>query len=206
MTDQALIETNLSGATIRRRKKNETSLSDACCTPKWLADRLPLVDIDPASNPRSWIRSLWSYSLEKKLDGLRLPWRGSAFLNHPYSGPMPWMIKLNYELSIVRCTSAIVLAKLDCSTDWWKILTAPVLRDGIWHTPDQWQFDDRIEFEMPPELIEKRRREIQEKKAAGLKAPPEKTTNNFCSVIIHHRFDGALLKLEDVATLWTRGN
>ncbi len=225
-----LIDTDYPGATIRRRKRNETPLTDSMCTPKWLADKLPIVDIDPASNPRSHIRARWSYSLEKKLDGRKLPWRGAAFLNHPYSNPMPWMLKLNYELSIGRCTSAIVLAKLDCSTEWWQVLTAPIARgydvnenslgqasvvgrgpvkigtasiSQHWFTPDIWMFNDRIEFDEPPELIEERRKKVLEKRAAGKKAT-EKTSNNFCSVIVHHRFGGMRLDLDDVATPWGR--
>lgn len=193
------------GATIRRRKKDEAPLSDACCTPEWLARRLPIVDLDPASNPRSHIQSRWSYSLETKLDGLILPWRGSVFLNHPYSKPLPWMEKLHHELSIGRCTSAIVLAKLDSSVAWWKVLTRSVQRSQHWYAPDMWLIDKRIEFDQHPELIEKRRQEILAIKAAGKRAPPLETTNNFCSVIVHHRLDGEPLKIGDIAQLWKRG-
>ncbi len=194
-------------ATIRRRKKNEQPFSDSSCTPLWLAELMPFVDLDPASNPRSHIRSAWSYSLEKCLNGLKLPWRGSVFLNHPYSSPMPWMKKLYYELSIGRCTSAIVLAKLDSSPDWWPLLTAPILRASprikVFWTPDLWLFKDRIQFDESPELVAERLEKVRLARAAGKKMS-EKTSNNFCSAIVHHRFDGEPLKLEKYATLWRR--
>jgi hypothetical protein len=198
-----IIETEFSGATIRRRKKNETPLSDSMVTPKWLADRLPLVDLDPASNPRSHIKARWTYSLEKKLDGLKLPWRGSVFLNWPYSKPAPWALKLIHELVIGNCTGAIVLPKSDHSTDWWTVLTQPVRLGGHIYRPDLWLFDDRIQFEEPPELIEQRRLDVLAKRAAGKKAT-EKTSNNFCNAIVHHRLGGDRLQLDDVATLWVR--
>lgn len=209
-----VIETEFPGATIRRRKKNENKWSDANCTPKFLADMLYEshgdFDFDPCSNPRSHIRARWAWSLEKGYDGLKMPWEGSGFQNHPYSSPMEWMVKGNRELSIERCTELVVLTKMDCSTEWWGVLTAPILKqlDGRimkhWFTPDLWLFNDRIEFDEHPESIEDRKRKILEAKASGKKPPPEKTSNNFCSAIVHHRFDLPPLKLEKVATLWRR--
>lgn len=205
----------LPGATIRRRKKNERKYSDANCTPKWLADALfechgPF-DFDPCSNPRSHIVAHWSWSLEKGYDGLKMKWEGSGFKNHPYSDSMPWMLKANHELSIGRCTELVSLVKMDCSTEWWGVITAPIVRGwNIYktaqqgHTPDLWLFDDRIEFEEHPEAIELRKQEIAAAKAAGKKPPPEKTSNNFPSAIIHHRFDLPPLKLEKWATLWRK--
>jgi hypothetical protein len=216
-----VLETDFPGATIRRRKKNENKWSDANCTPKWLADMLyeshGEFDFDPCSNPRSHIRARWSWGLEKGINGLKMPWRGSGFQNHPYSSPMEWMLKGNTELSTGQCTELVVLTKMDCSTEWWGVLTSPIaigamhrgrpelgLINAEWFTPDLWLFNDRIEFDEHPESIEDRKRKIMEAKAAGKKPPPEKTSNNFCSAIVHHRFELPPLKLEKVATLWRR--
>lgn len=206
--------------TIARRSDEEKELSDATCTPSWLAELLyeargkrPF-DLDPCSNPRSHIRALWSYSLEKKLDGLRLPWRGEVFKNNPFSAPMDWQNKAHHELSIGRCTELVELCKMDPGTKWWKVITAPIARGAMhrgspdlglincqWYKPDLWLFDARIQYDEHPLLIEKRRCEVLEGKRKGAKSG--KSSNNFCSVLIHHRFDRApMTALEKYATLW----
>lgn len=212
-------------ATIGRRPKVDADLSDSTCTPRWLAELLyethgPF-DIDPCSNPRSWIVARQTYSLEKKLDGLRLPWPGSAFKNNPFSLSLPWQEKARYEMSIGRCTELVELCKLDPGTEWWEEITSPILI-GAMHRgrpdlgllnsqeyfPDLWLFHKRVQYDEHPELIERRAREYAEQKAAGIKKPkgrPDgKSSNNFCSAIIHWRFDLPPLKLEKYATLWRR--
>lgn len=192
-------------ATIGRRPKAEVKLSDAACTPEWLAAMLPVVDFDPCSNPRSHVRARWSWSLEKGFNGLKMPWRGSGFVNWPYSDPMPWAQKAIDELRIGRCTELIVLCKLDTSTDWWKVINGYVGEDsmsGSGSSPEIWTFDQRLQFDEHPALIEERK---AERIAAG-KAPGDgKSSNNFCSVIVHHRGDGSRLNLRSVATRWVRG-
>ena len=42
---------------------------------------LPLVDLDPCSNPRSTVRARMTMSLEAGQDGLAAPWVGSVFVN-----------------------------------------------------------------------------------------------------------------------------
>jgi hypothetical protein len=168
-------------------------VSDEYCTPPWLTEMLPSVDLDPASNPRSTVRARRTYSLEKKLDGLKLPWSGSVLLNWPYSDPMPWAAKLIQELLAGRCTEAIVLCKLDSSTAWWQMLTS-------FGAPEMWTFDRRISFVEPPELVAERLKKYAE---AG-KPGGEKSSNNFCSVIIHHRGSASELKLDTVASRWLR--
>jgi len=203
-------------ATIGRRNKADQELSDATCTPEWLARMLPIVDFDPCSNPRSHILSRWSWSLEKGYNGLKMPWRGSGFINWPFSSPRDWADKANYELSLGRCTSLIVLCKLDTSTSWWPIITAPIMLTRhrgerttlkTWHHPDLWLFDDRIEFDEHPELIARRVRDHHEAKARGEKPKTRasgKSSANFVSCIIHHRFDGEPLVLDSVAKCWSR--
>lgn len=154
------------------------SLTDSYCTPKWLADRLGVFFTDPCSNPRSHILAANAFSLEQGIDGLVQPWYGRVFLNHPYSKPLPWMRKLRAEFELENCTEAVVLAKLDCSTKWWRELTAPMAE---W--TDLWMFNDRLQFEPPPGV--------------------ETSSNNFCSVIVHHMNSATpALELSDIATLW----
>lgn len=203
--------------TIRRRSKDESSLSDSTCTPKWLADMLPDRDLDPCSNDRSHIRARWSFSLEKKLDGLKLPWMGTVYENWPYANPKPWAIKTMHELRIGNCTDAIVLCKLDGSTDWWDIITSwepEALPDEPLHQPpDLWIFNDRIQFDEDPALIaarvEKYKIDLANYEAGRGKKPvgraDGKSSNNFCSAIIHHRHPRTpSLNLSSVAKLWWR--
>jgi hypothetical protein len=231
-------------ATIRKRKKIDTALSDATCTPEWFCDLLPLVDLDPCSNPRSRVRSRWSFSLEKKLDGLKLPWRAyneqdetwrsaSVFENFPYSAPLPWCKKSIAEIDLGHVHELIVLCKLDTSTEWWDLITQPAMRapdsvlsgsasdEGLnldrialgeeptWLYPDIWLFDKRLQHDEHPEIIAQR---VAEQLADGKKRrkpPTGKSSNNFCSVVIHHRgaLNGAIvppLELAPVATRYQR--
>jgi hypothetical protein len=201
--------------TIAKRSQDERDLSDATCTPKWLADFLYKArgnrpfDLDPCSNERSHIIAHWSFSLEKKLDGLKLPWRGEVFKNNPFSAPMLWQEKAVYELTLGRCTELVELCKMDPSTEWWGVIAQPIVAGGadwshreIVYTPDLWLFRDRIQYDEHPLLIEKRRCEIAEGKRKGNKSG--KSSNNFCSALIHHRFDKPRLPLEEFADLWIR--
>lgn len=180
--------------------------SDSFCTPKPIADRLPLVDVDPCSNPRSHIRSRRTFSLEKKLDGLKLAWIGSAFINWPYSDPLPWAVKTTSELALGRCTEAIILCKLDTSTESWREISRLVI-DVL----DMWILDKRVQYDEPPELVAERIRIFKEEKGKVRSArakyePGEKSSNNFCSVILHHRRASALPleSLADIASRWGR--
>jgi hypothetical protein len=175
-------------------------LSDGYCSPRWLTALLPPVDLDPCSNPRSTVRSKRSFSLEKKLDGLKLPWAGSVFVNWPYSDPGPWAEKLIQELTAKRCTEAIVLCKLDPSVGWWHTLMG-----FAGPPPDLWMFDRRIDFDEPEELVAARLRKFAERGKPG----GEKSSSNFASAILHYRGnerearpDVPSLKLDMVASCW----
>jgi hypothetical protein len=200
-------------ATIQRRSEDDAELTDTTNTPKWIADLLPVVDLDPWSNDLSHIKSRWSYSLEKKLDGLKLPHRGSIFSNWPFSNPLPYARKIIEELSIGRCTEAIILCKLDTSTDWYSIATSfnpfGQITDPLAMPPDLWLFNERVEYDEHPEIIRRRKEALEAWKAAGgkesgQKRPPGnaegKSSTNFCSAIIHHR--GPVMKNHASGTRW----
>jgi DNA N-6-adenine-methyltransferase Dam len=229
-------------ATIRKRTKDEAPFSDSCNTPLWLNHKLGRFDFDPCSNDRSTVDAAWSFSLEKKLDGLRMPWRGRGYENWPYSDPEPWAEKSIYELREGNCTELVVLCKLDTSTDWWATITQPILFPGLDFPvrPDLWPFNARLQFDEPEELVEMRKQKradaiervyaavkncprdscfgkmgpggrcdtrsgaphAERAKAARITVPSEATSNNFCSVIVHHRGMAPILALDDVATRW----
>lgn len=209
-------------ATIRKRVKAENPWSDAFCTPQALAERFGKFQTDPASNPRSHIDAAWAYMLEKHLDGLKLPWWERTFVNWPYSSPMPWALKAQHEMAIGNCTELVVLCKLDPSTLWWGVITeAPatectcgyangrLISAHTIHCPsawalDRWDFNDRIQFDEHPDSIAWRIARRDEAIARGdAKIPPLKTSNNFASVVLHHRRESEpMLDLRDLATLW----
>ncbi len=139
--------------------------------------------------------------LEDGQDGLAVPWDPSVFLNWPYSNPMPWVEKLLAEIQAGRVQYAIILPKHDHSTEWWARLTTELPRGT--HALDQWQFNDRLQFDIPPELYAKLAAKHAAKVAAGKAKGPYKPSNNFCSTLLHWR-PRALptLELADVATLW----
>lgn len=205
-------------ATIRKRSREESAQTDQTCTPRWLTDMLPYVNVDPCSNSRSTVNAGWSFSLEKGLDGLKLPWRGTAFKNWPFSNPLPFAQKAISEMGLGNCTDLITLCKLDTSTEWWSVVTsfdpsglAPRI---LQYPPELWLFKDRVQYDEHPDVIEKRRLERVEKALRDGKRIDKITgesTTNFVSCILHRRgwtrpasgwMRNPRLKLESVATLW----
>jgi len=165
---------------------------DEWLTPPEILRALGAFDLDPcAPVVRPWETAAQHYTAQD--DGLALPWNGSVFLNWPYSNPLPWASKLRAELAAGRCTSAIVLAKLDTSTEWWRVLVDDA-------SIEQWQFRCRVLFGEPPKLIAAR---VQKYAELG-KPGGEKSSTNFCSVIIHFRGDTAPLALDEFADRWVR--
>jgi hypothetical protein len=110
---------------------------DSWCTPAWLTALLSEVDLDPCGNPRSTVRAVRSYQLERGEDGLALPWVGSCFVNPPYGNPLPWA-----ERAAAHDGPIGVLVNLDASTRWWRTLTAELDTALL--------FTRRIQFTPPP--------------------------------------------------------
>lgn len=111
---------------------------DSWCTPHWITEALPEVDLDPCSNERSTVRSRARYMLPAQ-DGLRLPWSGSVYVNGPYSDLLPWADCL---VSSAGVTAAAFLVNVDTSTSWWRVLTSRLVH-GLF-------FYKRILFDPPP--------------------------------------------------------
>ena len=110
---------------------------DSYCTPEWITDRLPAVDLDPCSNPRSTVRSIEKASLETNVNGLWLSWEGkSVYCNPPYSDVMPWVQKSS------EASAYCFLVNHDSSTKWWRKLT--MFPSWIF------LFYNRINFKAPP--------------------------------------------------------
>ncbi len=113
---------------------------DSWCTPKWLTDLLPHVSLDPCSNPRSTVSAQETYSLESGKDGLTAPWfRGSVYVNPPFSSILPWASKLCERNP---CDPAAFLVNVDPSCTWWRVLTSRL--------DCALMFSKRIQFDPPP--------------------------------------------------------
>ncbi len=115
-------------------------LRDSWCTPRRITRRLPEVDLDPCSNPRSTVKAKRTCMLERGENGLLESWEElSVFVNPPWSDPLPFAIKA------WEADSFCFLVKEDPTTEWWSKLTAfPCYR---------FSFNFRVPFE-PPEDVE----------------------------------------------------
>jgi len=109
---------------------------DGYCTPRWITRRLPWVDLDPASNPRSTVKARRSCMLERGENGLLVSWRGlSIFCNPPFSDVAPFAEKAS------EAESFCFLVNVDVSTRWRRRLTM--------FPSFTFPFYSRIEFEAP---------------------------------------------------------
>lgn len=84
-------------------------------------DVMGTIDVDPASNPfaQGTVKAGTYYSLED--NGLAHEWRGTVFLNPPYSHPeiSHFIEKLCEEFEAGRTTEAILLTNNNTDTKWW---------------------------------------------------------------------------------------
>lgn len=115
---------------------------DSWCTPPWLTDLLPEVDLDPCSNNRSTVKARQTYDLSRHEDGLKLEWAGRVFCNCPYGNPLPWAQKLDASPLVTACA---FLINADPSTKWWRLL-ASRLTHALF-------FTKRIQFVPPPGAV-----------------------------------------------------
>ncbi len=117
-----------------------TAVRDSWCTPKWLADLVGKVEIDPCTNERSHITC--ELAFDELDDGLSLPWdeippETVVYCNPPYSRGqvLRWVEKW-------RHTRFLFLLRWDPSTTWFSELMPYVTH--VWF-PNR-----RINFEPPP--------------------------------------------------------
>lgn len=113
---------------------------DAWCTPKWLAEAIGEVDLDPCSNERTHIRARSTFRLDFGEDGLAraegVHQASCVFINPPYSNVTPWIAAYGH-------TRFVFLLKLDPSTKWFQALIA---RTELVLIPR----GTRVAFEPPP--------------------------------------------------------
>lgn len=90
------------------------SETDEWYTPPGIFTALRIAfDLDPAAPPGGvpWVPAIEHYSTID--DGLTRPWKGSVWLNPPYSDPNPWVIRF------VEHGNGIALLAADTSTALW---------------------------------------------------------------------------------------
>lgn len=134
-------------------------LRDCWTTPRYLTHRLPLVDIDPCSNPYSSVNAKLHVMLEpvddtigtvaerlgKKQkviqgDGLAISWKGkSVFVNGPFSKLMPWARKLSEAKAFIFLINNVT------TTKWYREVQA---NGGVY----KFEFDKRLKFDPPPRI------------------------------------------------------
>jgi len=112
------------------------SATDNWCTPKWLADAIGPVDLDPCSNEHSHIQA--RCRVAPPADGLCVEWFGRTFVNPPYSAPLAWARK---AVASRGAATTAMLVKLDPTTRWWEAL---IDGGGQVHL-----FRHRLRFESP---------------------------------------------------------
>jgi hypothetical protein len=101
---------------------------DTWCTPKWLADAVGEVDLDPCTNSRSHIQAKWTRMLEHGQDGLlhvNTDCPATKALKTPFDSVRTW-INPPYSAGQVirwirayRHTRFTFLVRLDPSTAWF---------------------------------------------------------------------------------------
>jgi hypothetical protein len=76
----------------------------------------------------NWILNIFNgwfdpcpYNPNPTIDGLKLDWKDKTYCNPPYSNPKPWVVKAIEENK--KGKQIALLLKLDCSTEWFKLLT-----------------------------------------------------------------------------------
>ena len=75
-------------------------------------------DVDPASGAESEHIAETVYTKED--DGLQQEWKGNVWLNPPFSEKLPFFRKLVNELERGNITTAVALAPVDTSTQWFQ--------------------------------------------------------------------------------------
>lgn len=127
---------------------------DGYCTPKWLADLIGPVDLDPCSNERSHIQArdnLYGSGGEGGEDdglayGPQVSPNTSTFINPPY-GKSAGSSSVKKWIAAYKHTRFIFLLRFDPSTAWFDELIQ--VTNYLWF-PSKSSPESRISFEPPP--------------------------------------------------------
>lgn len=81
------------------------------------------IDTDPCcndvNNPNVPAKVLYT----EETDGLKHPWFGKVFVNHPYSASKKWIPYAAAQYENGNAKEMVLLIKLDVSTKWWRSIT-----------------------------------------------------------------------------------
>lgn len=78
------------------------------------------IDLDPCSDAGRNVPAARHYTQSD--DGLSKPWRGTVYVNPPYSEAKAWVDKLNEEIAASNVTGAVVLVPARPDTRWFDAL------------------------------------------------------------------------------------
>lgn len=98
-----------------------TKETDHWCSPRWVTELLPKVDLDPCSNAGSTVSARVRLTKDDEVNGLNGRWGDfgtTVYLNCPYSDPLPWAKKTAEFVADGGTVWALV--KWDPSTKWWR--------------------------------------------------------------------------------------
>lgn len=113
---------------------------DRSFTPRWLVQIVDVlldgIDTDPCWHPDSHVRPRLVACDGVELDGLVETWRGSTWVNPPYSRPGPWVERC--EAHAATGAPVVALLKCDPSTRW---------AAGVWRADARVFFSRRLKFE-----------------------------------------------------------
>ena len=97
--------------------KQEEYTSDDYWTPKWIFDALAVeFDLDVASPPEGPTHTPCKGFYDQESDGLISEWRGSVFMNPPYSKATPWVKKFMLHRNGI---ALVPMAKSQWFNDLW---------------------------------------------------------------------------------------
>lgn len=125
---------------LKPQREDDGGDRDSWCTPPEITGALPPVDLDPCSNERSTVRAARQCWLSRGEDGLKVPWRGSLWINGPFSDLEPWAVKLVEEWP--QITACGWLCNTDSTTEWWRLVVSVL--------PLRLDLNDRTAFVPPP--------------------------------------------------------
>jgi ParB family chromosome partitioning protein len=138
------------------------------------------IDLDPAScaAANEIIRADYYYSLENGDDGLKLPWRGSVYLNPPFKTVRHWVHKLESEKEKDHIVDAVFLCKAALGYKWyetlWRKYPTCLVRERIQFINGPGQAKQATSFMYVGDNIHKMWEFVSEFGKFGRIIPPEK--------------------------------
>lgn len=93
--------------------------SDEWWTPAWIFDAMgQRFDLDPCGHPHAVVPADTVYARARGEDGFQLPWKGTVWLNPPYSSTYSWVNRLMLEADDGNVTGFVTLTFARTGASW----------------------------------------------------------------------------------------